>query len=125
MAKKSAAPRQKREATRAGLYLIAIAVLALLTYSTAIGGGFVWDDELQIVKNPQIRELNHVPSAFTSAFWTFADPDAGSRTNFYRPVQTVSYIMAYQIGGLSPWPYHLINVLFHVLASTLVYLICL
>ena len=106
-------------------HVILLIVLGFLVYSSALKGGFVWDDELQIVKNWQIRDIRFVPSAFGSAFWTFADPELGARTNFYRPVQTLSYIAAYQIGGLSAWPYHLINVLFHVLASVLVYLICL
>jgi protein O-mannosyl-transferase len=106
-------------------HLLLIAVIAFATYSNALRGGFVWDDELQIVKNWQIRGLSYIPSAFRSAFWTFADPEAGAHTNFYRPVQTLSYIAAFQVGGLSPWPYHLINILFHVLASVLVYQICL
>ena len=106
-------------------HLLLIVAVAFLTYSNALRGGFVWDDELQIVKNWQIRGLSYIPSAFGSAFWTFADPEAGARTNFYRPVQTLSYIAAFQIGGLVPWPFHLLNILFHVLASLLVYLICL
>jgi len=105
-------------------HLLLIVVLAFLTYSNALRGGFVWDDELQIVKNWQIRGLSYIPSAFSSAFWTFADPEAGAHTNFYRPVQTLSYIAAFQIGGLAPWPFHLINILLHTLASALVYLIC-
>jgi tetratricopeptide (TPR) repeat protein len=105
-------------------HLLLIVVLAFLTYSNALRGGFVWDDELQIVKNWQIRGLSYIPSAFSSAFWTFADPEAGAHTNFYRPVQTLSYIAAFQIGGLAPWPFHLINILLHILASALVYLIC-
>jgi protein O-mannosyl-transferase len=105
-------------------HLLLIVVLAFLTYSNALRGGFVWDDELQIVKNWQIRGLSYIPSAFSSAFWTFADPEAGAHTNFYRPVQTLSYIAAFQIGGLAPWPFHLINILLHALASALVYLIC-
>jgi len=106
-------------------HLLFIVVLAFLTYSNALRGSFVWDDELQIVKNWQIRGLSYIPSAFGSAFWTFADPEAGAHTNFYRPVQTLSYIAAFQVGGLAPWPFHLINILFHILASALVYLICL
>src|SRR5688500_16813551 len=105
-------------------HVILLIVLSFLTYSSALPGGLVWDDELQIVKNWQIRDVSYIPQAFSSAFWTFADPEAGSQTNFYRPVQTISYILAYQMGGLSPWPYHLINVLFHMLASVVVYLIC-
>src|SRR5262245_13937224 len=115
----------KRKLRSKPTHLLLIAVIAFLTYSNALRAGFVWDDELQIVKNWQIRGLSYIPSAFGSAFWTFADPEAGAHTNFYRPVQTLSYIAAFQIGGLAPWTFHLINILFHILASALVYLICL
>ena len=124
MSPKKKQPREQQKGLQT-TPLILLIVLCFLIYSSALKGGFVWDDELQIVKNWQIRDIRYVPSAFGSAFWTFADPEAGARTNFYRPVQTLGYIVAYQIGGLSPWPYHLINVLFHVFASILVYLICL
>ena len=100
-----------------------IIFLSFITYSNALRGSFVWDDELQIVKNWQIRDLSHVGSAFSSAFWAFADPEA-ARTNFYRPVQTLSYMLAYQISGLSAWSYHLVNVLFHTFASVLIYFLC-
>jgi len=117
-------PQAPQRAFSKSTHLLLIVVLAFLTYSNALRGGFVWDDELQIVKNWQIRGLSYIPSAFSSAFWTFADPEAGAHTNFYRPVQTLSYIAAFQIGGLAPWPFHLINILLHTLASALVYLIC-
>ena len=100
-----------------------IIFLSFITYSNALRGSFVWDDEIQIVKNWQIRDLSHVGSAFSSAFWAFADPEA-ARTNFYRPVQTLSYMLAYQISGLSAWSYHLVNVLFHTFASVLIYFLC-
>src|SRR5262245_58567084 len=117
-------PQPSRPGFSRSTHLLLIAALAFLTYSNALRAGFVWDDELQIVKNWQIRGLNYIPSAFSSAFWTFADPEAGAHTNFYRPVQTLSYIAAFQVGGLAPWPFHLINILLHTLASALVYLIC-
>lgn len=105
-------------------HVILLIVLSFITYSNALTGNFVWDDEIQIVKNWQIRDMRHIGSAFSSAFWAFADPEA-ARTNFYRPLQTLSYMLAYQIGGLSPWPYHLVNVLFHTLAAIILYLFCL
>jgi protein O-mannosyl-transferase len=121
--KRKAAPSPRRDSSRIA-HLALMVALAFLTYSNSLSGGFVWDDELQIVKNWQIRDLSYVPAAFGSAFWAFADPEAGARTNFYRPFQTLAYIAAFQIGELSPWPYHLINVLLHMLATALVYLIC-
>src|SRR4026208_1484286 len=98
-------PYKRKPQSQPGLsgstHLLLIVILAFGTYSNALRGGFVWDDELQIVKNWQIRGLSYIPSAFQSAFWTFADPEAGAHTNFYRPVQTLTYIAAFQIGGLA------------------------
>src|SRR5438034_8486526 len=115
-------PKNKaaRTAPFSSWHIILIIVLSFITYSNALRGSFVWDDELQIVKNWQIRDLSHIGSAFSSAFWAFADPEA-ARTNFYRPVQTLSYMLAYQISWLSAWSYHLVNVLFHTLVSVLLY----
>ncbi len=105
-------------------HVAVIVALAFITYANAFTAGFVWDDELQIVKNWEIRDIRHVGAAFSSAFWAFADPDLGGKTNFYRPVQTLTYMLAYQIGGLSPWPYHLLNLLLHILATIFLYLTC-
>src|SRR5262245_36605628 len=81
-------------------HIALIIFLCFIVYSNALLGNFVWNDEIQIVKNWQIRDLSHIGGAFSSAFWAFADPDA-ARTNFYRPVQTLAYMLGYQISGLS------------------------
>ena len=47
-----------------------------------------------------------------------------ARSNYYRPLQILSYAVAYQAGGLKPWAYHLVNISLHAVASMLVYLIC-
>ena len=118
-------PKNKaaRTAPFSSWHIILIIVLSFITYSNALAGNFVWDDELQIVKNWQIRDVRHVGLAFSSAFWAFAGPETG-RTNFCRPVQTLTYMLAYLIGGLSAWSYHFVNVLFHTSASIILYLIC-
>lgn len=105
-------------------HLAVVAVLAILTYANSVSGAFVWDDEVQIVKNANLRSLANIPSAFTQPFWGFATPDAANQTNFYRPMQTVLYTLAYAWGGLDPVPGHIISIGLHTLASLLVYLIC-
>ena len=54
------------------------------------------------------------------------DPTADNSAfdQYYRPVQTVVYMLVYQLGGLSPFPFHLANVLLHCLATILLYLLC-
>ncbi|MEI9814146.1 MAG: hypothetical protein WDO18_16535 [Acidobacteriota bacterium] len=76
------------------------------------------------MKNPDIRELSGVMKAFTTPAWSFANGGAANQSNFYRPVQTIVYTLSYAMGELSPAPYHVFNLLFHVAASIFVYLIC-
>lgn len=106
-------------------HLGAVACLCCIVFANSVSGSFVWDDEIQVVKNWRIRSLQNLPSAFTSAFWSFLGTEAESQSNFYRPVQTVTYMVAYSIGGLSPVAYHVISIGYHTAASLFVYLICL
>src|ERR1041385_5723344 len=104
-------------------HIVLIGVLSALVFANTLPGNFVWDDEIQIVKNWRIRTLENIGSAFTTAFWSFLGTEAENQTNFYRPVQTVTYTLAYSIGGLSPVPYHAFSLLYHTTASIFVYLI--
>ena len=104
-------------------HIVLISVLSALVFANTLPGNFVWDDEIQIVKNWRIRTLENIGSAFTTAFWSFLGTAAENQTNFYRPVQTVTYTLAYSIGGLSPVPYHAFSLLYHTTAGIFVYLI--
>jgi protein O-mannosyl-transferase len=104
-------------------HFVLIAVICIAAFSNSLGGEFVWDDEIQVLKNWRIRDWSNLPSAFTSAFWSFLGPGIENQTNYYRPVQTVSYMVAYAAGGLSPVPYHVLSVMFHIAASFFVYLL--
>ncbi len=68
--------------------------------------------------------MSNLPSAFSSSFWSFLGPSVQNQTNYYRPLQTVTYMVAYQLGGLSPGAYHWMSLLFHIAASLFVYLLC-
>lgn len=118
------APSRERHHSVVWWHILAVVVICVLIYGNSLSGAFVWDDELQIVKNPTIRTLANIPSAFTTPFWGFANAGEANRTNFYRPVQTVAYSLGYWWGDLSPAPDHIISVAFHALACVFLYLIC-
>src|SRR5881397_2998816 len=98
-------------------HIAVIIILSAAVFANALPGNFVWDDEIQVVKNWRIRSPENLPTAFTTAFWSFLGGEAENQTNFYRPVQTVTYMLAYSIGGLSPKPYHAFSLLYHSAAS--------
>ena len=101
-----------------------LAMLSIAVYANALGGKFVWDDEAQIVKNESIRAIGNIPHAFATGLWSY-DKTQSDANRYYRPLVTVIYALTYQLGGLSPFAYHVVNLLLHVVASLLVYLLLL
>ncbi len=92
-----------------------VAAVALLVFANSIGNGFVFDDQFIIVGNPYIRQLR--PSIiFLSGYWPDPRMDV-----LYRPLAILSYAVNFAIGGLTPWGYHLVNVVLHAGVSALVY----
>ncbi len=96
-----------------------IAAAALFCYIHTAGYGFVYDDKIQIVRNPRITSFDNLGKAFSENFWAFRGPR--STSNYFRPLQTVTYMLGYAVGKLSPAPYHWISIILHVLSCLAVY----
>ena len=89
-----------------------LAALVACAYGASIGNGFVeWDDRLLIIDNPISHGLTapNVAAAFTSY-----DPE------LYIPLTLLSYQATYSLAGLSPWAYHLGNIVLHLVSACLV-----
>src|SRR5215510_4623298 len=130
MKQKDKQPRSKPSGRVPSRYAFVLVVLCVLVYANGLIGDFVWDDQIQLFRNKNIRTIDYIPRAFTSSFWSFmysADPTADNSgfDLYYRPIQTVIYIFVYQLAGLSPFAYHLTNVILHCIATLLVFLLCL
>ena len=94
---------------------IALAVVAV--YATALGFNFLGLDDVEILKHRYyiIGDLSKIKLAFTT------DAFLGTNGSFYRPLQTVSFMLDALIGGPSPFIYHLTNLLLHIVASLCVF----
>jgi tetratricopeptide (TPR) repeat protein len=100
--------------------IILLIAAVLLVHFNSIFNGFVFDDHMQILKNQLIRDIKHIPEIFSSdVSGAYKQYD----TSYYRPMMYLIYMFNYYFFGLSPWGYHLINVLFHVGVCILVFLI--
>ena len=103
-----------------------IVLICLGTFANSLSGSFLWDDDTQIVRNPNVRSLDKIPDAFTQGVWAFtATKEQPNKSNFYRPTQTALYALTYQWNGYDPKAYHVVQIGFHVAASIFVYLVCL
>ncbi|MEE2672838.1 MAG: hypothetical protein VX466_03530 [Myxococcota bacterium] len=109
------APPPASEGLRVGLP-IAIAVLAFLAFTPALGGEFVnFDDQENFTNNPHYRGIGP-----TQLAWMFSHFDG-----HYQPVTWLSHGFDFLLWKMEPRGYHLVNLLFHAGASVLVYLLLL
>ncbi len=93
-------------------YLVCIFII-LLIYSNSFYNEFVWDDHFLIEKNPSIMSWRH-------AWIHFALDLYHSYSNYYRPLQALSYTLDYSLWKLNPWGYHLTNTVLHIAVVLLV-----
>jgi protein O-mannosyl-transferase len=101
--------------------LLLVLGLSFLVYANTTSFEFVYDDWLQITRNPQLESWKNIPGFFLGDVWGFAEHiTAGS---YYRPVFTLWLFLNYKAFGTNPHWWHLITVLLHVLATYLVYLL--
>ena len=97
--------------------LLPILALTFLTYLPALSNGFTnWDDDKYILMNDAIKGLSaaHVRTHFTQFF-----------EGNYHPLSLLSLSLDHAIGGLDPFVYHLINLVFHLVNTALVYYVVL
>src|SRR5437016_1893352 len=93
-------------------------VLTVAVYATAMGFGFVYDDQPQIVDNPAIRSWSHVSEYFTNHVWEGVFPGGGSH---YRPVFLLWLRVLYAVFGLAPRGWHVASLLLHLATTLLVF----
>ncbi|MBI2340885.1 MAG: tetratricopeptide repeat protein [Deltaproteobacteria bacterium] len=84
--------------------LILLALVAVLIYSNTFSSPFHFDDRLNLVENPQIKNLAN--------FRDFSGT---------RYVGFLSFALNYHFGGLNVFGYHLVNILIHITNGFLVY----
>ena len=79
---------------------------ALLVYLPSLAGGFLYDDHEVVVTNPFIRDLGALRTVL------LYEPS--------RPLLNLTWAANYALAGLTPWPYHAVNVLIHAAGAALV-----
>lgn len=102
------APPPARLALQAG-------AVAFALYAPTVRHGFVFDDDVVIVKNPLIRSLGALPELLRRTEWS----GGGYELPLYRPLTGLTYAANHALTGLAPWSYHLVNALLHGLSAAL------
>src|SRR5262245_31128090 len=92
------------------LCLSFLVFLALLSFGRVLTVGFLWDDHEMIEKNPVIKSVS--AESFRHIFTH--DVFEGHGDRYYRPVQSLTYMIDFAIWGLRPFGFHLTNLCFHL-----------
>jgi tetratricopeptide (TPR) repeat protein len=87
-----------------------ILVVSFFVYSSALNHEFIkWDDDKQITDNPYVKTINGQNAVYNLLFERFTF------------IPLTIYSLVYSIHGADPFPFHLMNILFHLLNIVLVY----
>ncbi|HYJ03720.1 MAG TPA: hypothetical protein VEX43_01200 [Chthoniobacterales bacterium] len=89
---------------------LALVVLAL--YAPALRNEFVWDDTALVLRDPLIRSWQLIPEAFQHFLFLDATP-----SDFYRPIQRLTYLLDYAAFVFKPAGYHFTSILCHIGAT--------
>lgn len=102
--------------------LLAILAITALAYLNSLDGQFVYDDRLQVLKNPTLNSLGNIPRMFTQGVWQFLNSgDQNLVGPYYRPIFNIALIINHQLFGLDVFGWHLFSLLTHLGVVYLVY----
>lgn len=92
--------------------ILLIAIVVFASYAPAMRDGFVWDDHALVMRDPLIRSWRLIPEGFGHFLFTDATP-----SDFYRPIQRLTYTLEYCGFAFRPAIFHLTSVLCHLAAA--------
>lgn len=101
-------------------YLIILLIIAtgIISYHRLIfKGAFLFDDQALIIDNPFIKSFSYLKDIFTTHLFY----GSGIYSNFYRPIQSLSFMLDYHLWHLNPFGYHIGNLFIHILNAVCVY----
>ena len=90
--------------------ILALVVLGL--YAPTLWNDFVWDDTALVLRDPLIRSWQLIPEAFQHFLFIDATP-----SDFYRPIQRLTYLLDYAVFVFKPAGYHFTSILYHIGAT--------
>lgn len=115
-----------KEARRSRRGLLLVLILTFAVFAPTLGNDFTNDDRYVALgmadsgqPNARVHELQPLGVYFGSHYWA----DTFETGRLYRPLTVLSFALRHRFFGDSAWPAHLANVLLHVLATWLVYLL--
>jgi len=96
-----------------------LCVLAIAAYANSVNNGFVWDDHEQVVMNSSLRPGAPLLHLAAANIWGATRAGIRERSNYYRPLQMLTYRLTAEIFGFDARAFHAVNLWFHVIVVLL------
>lgn len=87
-----------------------LVVATILCYVPSLPGEFIWDDDMNVTQNETLRDLEGLGELWIP-----------QNTPQYYPLTFSVFWLQFQLWGLAPLGYHLVNLLLHALNALLVW----
>lgn len=104
-------------------WILPLVLVAFVVFVNTLGGEFVYDDNRQIERNQLVQDVSQFGKAMTSDVWAFKGDGKAVASNYWRPTFVFWMILNFQMFGLAPAGWHLLNILLHVGVCVLAYLL--
>ncbi len=97
-----------------------IFVIPFVVYAGSFNNRFLAGDDEEIVqRNAYIRGWDFFPNIFTENY----KAGSGGITDFWRPLQILTYAIIFNTVGLKLWAFHFASIFYHALCGLFLYLI--
>jgi len=110
---------QKINGLSSRIVIIILIIIGFIVYGNTFVNEMVWDDYESIINNKYVHNWEHVPKYFSENLTA----GSGISNNYWRPLLLLTFSIDYQIAKLNPFVYHLQNIIWHILASVLVFIL--
>ena len=104
--------------------IILFVLIGTVIYANSLFNPFIYDDFLLVHQNLLIRSFDNFKNVFQANLFQVNPTyysEEGAPSNFYRPIQHLTYMFDYHFYGLDSFGYHLVNIILHILNAVLVY----
>jgi Flp pilus assembly protein TadD len=108
-----AVPSPPRSRENLGKWAASLLLLVLFAYLPAYHGGFIWDDDEHLARNPNLRTTEGLVR-------TWLVPTSSPQ---YYPITLTTFWVEYHLWGLNPAGYHTTNILLHAADTLLLWLL--
>jgi hypothetical protein len=98
--------------------MVIIGVCAV-TYTPAIRGGFIWDDDVYVTANPMLT----APGGFYQIWFLTDTPPTPQYVPLVYTTVCTTFWVEHRLWGFNPMGYHIVNVAIHIINALLLWLV--